>query len=167
MRNCYKNVYETVFSYWLEESGLDFEYIPQSGKTSLKRFDFLVSFPDFFAAVELKGRTVRTRRKITCSSFQNWITSADRDFISKAKQEGFVPLFVFAYRLDNPFCQCEYDIDYTLSEDRFIFRAVEAEKYLQNARVRSPRWNTICLSSMAFQELAIPAAELLNRKTIT
>ncbi|ARN55977.1 HYExAFE family protein [Sedimentisphaera salicampi] len=167
MEDRYKNIYESVFSYWLKEKGLCFEYIPQAGKTSLKRFDFLVSFPDFSAAVELKGRTVRTRTNITCSSFQNWITSGDSDFISKAKNEGFLPLFVFAYRLDNPYCMCEYDIDYTLGEDRFIFRAVEAERYLKNAKLRSPKWHTICLSSKIFEKLSVPAASLLKRKIFT
>lgn len=158
----YSNIYETVFSYWLEENAIKFKYISQSGRCSSKRFDFLVEFPSGIFAAEVKGRILHTSTKITPSTFQNWITADDINSLINAENHSLQGLIVFIYRFDNPYFDVEDELIYELGNDKFLLRAIRLCDYVSSYQKRSEKWNTVNICSVNFEKFSFNISKLLE-----
>lgn len=124
---------------------------------TLKAFDFvLYGTPNLL--VELKGRRLPTGS----TRLENWVTDDDVDSLRRWAAlfgPGYVACFVFIYE-----CAGEPPMDPSpLFEDCWIYkdrwyalRAIGAEAYALNMRVRSARWRTVCLAKADFDRASGP-----------
>ena len=66
-------------------------------------------------------------------------------------------MLVFVYHI-LPVVSLPDDVEdlWTWRGRRYLMRAVWAEEYRQHMRVRSPKWETVCLPGAVFRELVQP-----------
>ncbi|MGE4285810.1 MAG: HYExAFE family protein [Phycisphaerae bacterium] len=159
----YQNIYEKTFAYALDELNIPCEYLTQSGKTAIKRFDFLIKGPRKTFAIEVKGRLLHTARDLSDSSFQNWITVKDADSLMFINENCCPALLCFVYRLENPYYVIDDDCPtYLCENERFLFKIVRIGDYVRNARRRSKKWETLNIAANRFKEISFELDELLS-----
>ena len=130
----------------------------------VKGFDYLVQAgPDQAWLVEIKGRSFPTS---TGGLWENWVTQDDLASLLQWQQHFgacAAGLLVFAYRCTNdavmpgrPWTPLRVDAT------RFGFVAVEVQRYMQAAKLRSKKWRTFSLPRASFLKLVRPLEAFLT-----
>ncbi len=161
------NPYEAAFEAYLQAQRLCYVAVHEGRRTFLgnsrvKNLDFIVHGEGGLGLlVDIKGRRYpggppgKPRRV-----WESWATEDDVDGLARWAEifgQGYCGLFVFAYRLA---ADVEPALDlgdlWEYRGERFLLRAVTVDDYRDRQRVRSPRWNTVALSSEDFKATARP-----------
>lgn len=168
------NHYESAFEAYLRQRRLGYLAIDEARRSlfddggPVKSLDFVVYGPgDVRFLVDVKGRrypggpSARPRRV-----WENWVTADDLAGLERWRRRfgsGYRGLFVFAYHL-RPGVRLPADTPdlWAWHERTYLLRAVPADLYRQQMRVRSPRWGTVCLPREAFRELVRPVSTFLH-----
>jgi hypothetical protein len=161
------NHYEAAFEAYLRWQRLGHVAVDETrrsqfGDVRVKSLDFIVyGNGGARLLVDVKGRrfpsggTGRPRRVWEC-----WCT---RDDIGGLEQwaelfgPGYRGLLVFAYQLlaDVPLPEGAADL-WTWRGRRYLFLAIAADDYRAQMRVRSPKWQTVWLSTGVYRDLVRP-----------
>jgi hypothetical protein len=161
------NHYEAAFEGYLQWHRLCYVAVDETrraflGEERVKNLDFIVHGDGGARLlVDVKGRRYpsgppeRPRRV-----WESWSTREDVDGLERWAGmfgPGYLGLLVFSYHL-GPEVELPPDtVDlFTFRGRRYLFRAVEVSAYRRHMRVRSPKWDTVNLSSAAFRELVRP-----------
>ncbi len=136
-----------------------------NSKIKLKNFDLIVPGEKKHLLVEIKGRKASGKKKLR---FENWVTSEDISALLKWKElfgEDFESVFCFVYRLepDSPPAKVAFS-EYSDNNFRFAFLGFKLEDYIQNAKLRSVKWNTFSLISKDFLKFAHPFGNFLPER---
>jgi len=161
------NHYEAAFEAYLQWHRLCYVAVDETRRSRLgdlrvKNLDFIVHGTGGLGLlVDIKGRRYpggppgKPRRV-----WESWATLDDVDGLARWEQifgQGYCGLFVFAYRLAADVAPPQDLGDlWEFRGQRFLLRAVTVDDYRDRQRVRSPRWNTVALSSVDFQATARP-----------
>lgn len=161
------NHYEAAFEEYLRERRLGYVAVDETRRSLLddgpiKSLDFIVYGPwGARLLVDVKGRrfpggTDEKPRRV----WENWSTEDDiAGLLLWARRfgPGYRGLLVFAYEIMPSVALPANTPDLWEWDGRtYLFRAVAAEAYRRQMRVRSPRWGTVCLPNEAFRELVQP-----------
>ncbi len=163
--------YEAAFEEYLRQRRLPYVAVDEAKRSlvaqgSLKSFDFVVYSPKSGGGranllVDVKGRSLRDPEKHR--GFESWVTQADvTDLLRWAALFGpdFEPILCFAYHVPAPlFPGLGSQQTFTHAESGYLFMGIDLREYQQRMRVRSPRWQTVCLSADDFRSLARPFAD--------
>ena len=161
--------YEVAFEDYLQTHQIPYVAVDEAKRAAfrdakLKSFDFIVySSRGTNWLVDIKGRRWATRAGSRRPAWENWVTQADLDGLQQWQEvfgHGFGGLLVFAYRLDaagDP----PPEVVHGFREARYVFAAVGLDDYQVNARVRSPKWWTVCMAVREFAQRVRPIAEWL------
>jgi hypothetical protein len=161
------NHYEAAFEAYLQWHHLCYVAVDETrraqlGETRVKNLDFIVyGQTGARLLVDVKGRRFptgspgRERRVWEC-----WSTQDDADGLARWTElfgPGYQALFVFVYQL-MPQASVPEEADdlWTWRGRRYLLRAVPAEDYRAQMRIRSPRWGTVTLPGKTFRNLARP-----------
>jgi hypothetical protein len=163
--------YENALKSWLREQNISFLTVDEHkrrtfGTANVKSFD-LVICPDAEAPViaEIKGRKFRGTTLMGKKGLDSWVTAADIEGLSRWTclfGDNLLALIIFAYRLEN------YDVDpdghviYPYENNRYVFFAVTLSDYRENMKIRSPKWQTHCLSACNFRKIARPLEQIFK-----
>jgi hypothetical protein len=167
------NHYEAAFEAYLQWHRLCYVAVDETrrsmlGDVPVKSLDFIVySAEGARLLVDVKGRRFPSgpdhhqRRVWEC-----WSTSDDIIGLTQWARlfgEGYQGLLVFSYHV-LPTEKLSDDVTdiWTWRGRRYLLRAIAAEDYRQNMRVRSPKWDTVFLPGAVFRELARPFHEFLQ-----
>lgn len=159
--------YELAFRDFLHHRQIPHVSVDEARKAvfrdaKLKSFDFIVySNRDVNWLVEVKGRRFAARRSGQRPSWQNWVTRDDLDGLEQWEKvfgDGFAALLVFAYWIDDDAAPPD-EILFQFRERRYVFAVVPVRDYVQQARVRSPKWGTVNVPTKEFARYIRPAAE--------
>jgi hypothetical protein len=161
------NPYEAAFEAYLKTQGLCYVAVDESrrsvlGDTPVKNLDFIVHGAcGSRLLVDVKGRQFPggppERPRYV---WENWSTQEDVSGLCRWT-ELFGPeataVFVFMYRL-LPTVSVPADSQdlWPWRGNHYLLRAVAVEEYLENMRVRSPKWGTVGVPSGVFRALARP-----------
>lgn len=165
------NHYEAAFAAWLQSRRLPHVGVCEQqrswvGAQRRKSLDFIVPTTTGSWLVDVKGRrwpsgpADRPKR-----SWENWATRADVvDALTWAGCFGphSQPLFVFAFWLHTdaePPAGC--GTWWRWQERQYLLRGVPVALYAAHMRLRSPKWDTVCLPAAVFARLARPLHEFL------
>jgi hypothetical protein len=159
--------YEAAFEEYLRQRRLPYVAVDEAKRSlvaagSLKSFDFVV-YPGSSAnlLVDVKGRSLRDPAKHR--GFECWVTQADvNDLLRWATLFGpdFSPLLCFAYHVPAPLFPGLTSADtFAHANSGYLFMGIDLREYQQHMRIRSPRWQTVCLSAEDFRSLARPFAD--------
>jgi len=160
------NHYEAAFEAYLQwhrlcHVAVDETRRSQLGDLRVKSLDFIVyGNTGARLLVDVKGRRFpsggsRPRRVWEC-----WCTQDDIRGLEKWCElfgSGYRGLLVFAYQLlpDAPLPDDGGDL-WTWRGRRYLLRAIAADDYREHMRVRSPKWQTVWLSTPVYRELVRP-----------
>jgi hypothetical protein len=161
------NHYEAAFEAYLQWHRLCYVAVDETrraflGEERVKNLDFIVHGDGGARLlVDVKGRRYpsgpaeRPRRV-----WESWSTREDVDGLERWTRlfgPGYLGLLVFSYHLGPDVALPDDTVDlFTFRGRRYLFRAVEISAYRRHIRVRSPKWDTVDLSSAAFRELVRP-----------
>lgn len=161
------NLYESAFEGYLQWHRLCYVAVDETrrsfmGDNFVKNLDFIVYGEcGSRLLIDVKGRRFpvgsvdKPRRVWEC-----WADQEDVDGLLRWQEKfgaDFCGLLVFVYQLPE-----EEDVSavagdrWTWLGKRFLLRAVTVDDYQRHMRVRSPRWQTVCLPGARFRELAQP-----------
>lgn len=167
------NHYEAAFAGYLQWHRLCHIAVDETrrsflGEQSIKSLDFVVYGQDGTGfLVDVKGRrypggTPERPRRV----WESWSTREDVIGLKRWCEvfgPRYVGLLVFAYHVQPGCPDLPDDADlWTWHERRYVLRAVEVTEYARAMRVRSPRWDTVCLPVAAMHRLARPLYEFLG-----
>lgn len=159
--------YELAFREYLQTRQVPYVSVDEARKAvfrdaQLKSFDFIVySSRDVNWLVEVKGRRWAARKPGGKPSWQNWVTRDDLDGLEQWEGvfgQGFAALLVFAYWIDAE-VEPPAELVFPFRDRRYIFTVVPVRDYIQQARVRSPKWGTVNLPTAEFARFVRPAAD--------
>ena len=125
----------------------------------VKSFDFLVYPPGERGwLVDVKGRKFPYEGQGGRRFWENWVTRDDLDGLSlwaSVFGADFEPVFVFAYWIldEDKVPQTKQHI---FRGQAYVFFKIPISVYIEEARRRSPKWDTLDLPSRKFRELATP-----------
>ena len=162
--------YEKAFEQLVRERQLPYVAVDEAKRAAfrdakLKSFDFIVYAPAGTNwLVDVKGRRWTARGKQRKPAWENWATQADLDGLQQWQRVfgvGFRALLVFAYALDSDAASAPAELVHTYRDRRYIFTGLPVDTYVENARMRSPKWGTVSLPTAVFAEHVRPLAELL------
>lgn len=161
------NPYEAAFENYLQQRGLCYVAIDETrrallGETPIKNLDFIVLGANGGRLLlDIKGRrfpggTASKPRYV----WENWATHEDLDGLQNWRAvfgPNYLAMLVFLYRI-GPNVELPADCAdlWTFRDQQFLLRAVAVDDYLQNSRVRSPKWGTVALPTETFRKLARP-----------
>jgi hypothetical protein len=161
------NHYEAAFEAYLQWHRHCYVAIDESrrsllGSERIKSLDFIVHGEGGTRLlVDVKGRrfpggTVERPRHV----WECWSTREDIDGLERWAGQfglGYRGVLVFAYHIQ-PTVQLPEDTEdlWTWRGRRYLFRAVAADDYREQMRVRSPRWGTVTLPNAVFRNLVRP-----------
>jgi hypothetical protein len=171
--------YEEVFQVWLDDNLLRHIAVDQCkrkifARGNIKSFDFLV-YPNpagsdvNLVMAEVKGRKFTGTSLAGKKNFQSWVTMDDvRGLVSW--QEIFAcdqnshcrAAFVFVYKFEQVDVEDDGQDVYRYGDNNYLIYAVELTEYQDRMKVRSPKWQTVCLSAKDFRCVATPAAEFFG-----
>lgn len=170
------NHYETAFAEYLHWHRVCHVAVDESrrsylGEQSIKSLDFIVYSSDGTGLlVDVKGRrfpggTAERPRRV----WENWSTREDIIGLqqwSSVFGPRHVGLLVFMYHLQEHCPPLAGDEDlWTWHDRRYVLRAVSVADYARCMRVRSPRWDTVCLATTDMARLARPFYHFLGKRT--
>jgi hypothetical protein len=160
------NHYEAAFEAYLQWHRICYVAVDETRRSMMreeriKSLDFIV-YGDQGARllVDVKGRRFPSGTKHPRRVWENWSTQDDIDGLERWAAlfgPGYQGLLVFAYEL-LPGVEMPEDTDdlWTWRGRRYLMRAVLASEYRLHMHVRSPRWETVHVSSAIFRELVRP-----------
>jgi len=157
--------YEAAFEDYVRSRG--WPYVPVDeqrkaifGGARIKSFDFLVyRSPGEGWLVDVKGRKFPYTLAGGRRYWENWVTREDIDDLYKWKGvfgDGFEPVFVFAYWLSGVDIREPGSEIHTFKDELYAFLWVSVNEYERRARMRSPRWDTVAMSTRDFREIVQP-----------
>lgn len=169
------NHYESAVAAYLRERHWCFIAVDESRRSAVG--DYLVKSPDFLVygvegvrlLVDVKGRrfpggTPAKPRRV----WENWATRADVEGLDRWARRcgpGYVGMLLFAYCLADYVHLPEETPDLVEHDGRrYLLRAVTTADYRRLMRVRSPKWDTVCLPGPAFRTLVRPLATFLQSR---
>lgn len=161
------NHYEAAFEAFLRTHGVPYVAVDETRRAllaedSLKSLDFIVSPPGGERwLVDVKGR--RFPSGDGKHYWKNWSTQDDLRSLGQWQQlfgEGFRSLFVFAFDVVGPRAPLPPEQLFAFREHVYGFVGVAWDDYLAQARMISPKWETLAMSSRAFRGAARPVLEL-------
>ena len=156
--------YEAAFEHFLQTAQVPYVAVDEAKRAAfrdakLKSFDFIVySARQTNWLVDIKGRRWMARAPGRRPAWENWVTQADMDGLTQWEEvfgRDFRGLLVFAYWLDGG-SEPPPDILHTFRGERYVFAGVPLGAYQEHARLRSPKWGTVNVSTGAFAELVQP-----------
>jgi hypothetical protein len=161
------NHYEAAFEAYLQERRLCYVAVDETrramlGDLSVKNLDFIVyGESGSRLLVDVKGRRFpsgpehRLRRVWECWSTQDDVNGLEQ--WTHLFGPGYQALFVFMYHV-LPIVTLPDDTEdlWTWRGRRYLLRAVLAEAYREQMRVRSPKWGTVGLPGAVYRELVQP-----------
>lgn len=161
------NHYEAAFEAYLQWHRLCYVGVDETrrslfGDLRLKSLDFIVyGHNQARLLIDVKGRRFpggskgRPRRV-----WENWSTQDDLDGLfhwAGLFGPGYQGVLVFVYLVEPEVLLSDDTADlWTWRGRRYLLRAVAADAYRAHARVRSPKWGTVCLPGATFRELVRP-----------
>jgi len=161
------NHYEAAFEGYVQWHRLCYVAVDETrrafvGEERVKNLDFIVHGEGGARLlVDVKGRRypsgppARPRRV-----WESWSTREDVDGLERWARlfgPGYLGLLVFSYNLGPEVELPDDTVDlFTFRGRRYLFRAVEVSAYRRHMRVRSPKWDTVNLSSAVFRDLVRP-----------
>ena len=130
-----------------------------------KSFDLLL-YPEVGEniLVDVKGRKWPYRSQGTKHYWENWVTADDLEGLRKWEEvfgPGFRAAFVFCYWLTEPETLPVESGVHIFDGEKYGFLLVWLSDYMDNMRVRSPRWRTVSMGTKRFRELAEPLEDVL------
>ena len=130
-----------------------------------KSFDLLL-YPEVGenVLVDVKGRKWPYHSGGTKRYWENWVTAEDLEGLRKWEEvfgPGFRAAFVFCYLLTEPGNLPVESGVHIFDGEKYGFLLVWLSDYMDNMRVRSPRWRTVSVGTKRFRELAAPLEEIL------
>jgi hypothetical protein len=171
----HRNVhYEAAFEDYLRSKGWPYVAVDETRKAifaaaSIKSFDFLVySAEGPNLLVDVKGRkfpdSLPGRRRGHTKAWENWITRGDVEGLRQWEGvfgEGFVAAIVHAYWLQGAPSRAPFDDVHLFRERHYAFVAMRLGDYVEHARPRSRKWETLSIPSAEFASAARDIGELL------
>lgn len=155
--------YEAAFEDYARSKGWPYIPIDEQRKAifsgaRIKSFDFLVYPPDRKPwLVDIKGRKFPYDTKRGKRYWENWVTREDVDGLRawhKVFGDQYEPVLIFAYWLVG-LHQKQPTLDiHVFRNEYYAFIPVSATDYERHARLRSPKWNTISVSTRLLKKLA-------------
>lgn len=163
------NIYEAAFEQFLRDRCVPYVAVDESKRSlladaSLKNLDYVVSATGGGTwLVDVKGRRFPSGEQK--QYWRNWSTCDD--LRSLAQWEGlFGPrsqaLFVFAYKVVGQRAPLPAESLYAYRGVLFGFVGIRLAEYVPHARLISPKWQTVALSTRRFRQLAEPFERFLN-----
>jgi hypothetical protein len=177
--------YEAAFEDYLRARGVPYVVADQTHRailadSKIKSFDFLVyGAGGVNLLIDVKGRRARSAGPGRAPALQNWVTRGDIDGLSRWQEvfgPGFRAVLMFAFWLGgepalpadgtDPAAATPADKSEARSTHRFRgaiyrFRGVRLDDYVRGMRVRSPKWETVCLPAGFFRDYSRPADDFL------
>jgi hypothetical protein len=166
--------YEAAFEDYLRSRGLPYVAVDEAkkaifGRISLKSFDFVVySEQGANLLVDVKGRkfpdSIPGRKRGGSKAWENWITRDDVEGLVEWQGVfggGFRAMLVFAYWLQGPPQRSPFTDVHFFREHHYAFAAIPLEQYVQLAKPRSRKWQTLGVSAAAFSSAASDVASFL------
>ena len=153
--------YEAAFEAYLRTRGNPYVAVDEAKKAlfanaKLKSFDFVVyskNGPNLL--IDVKGRQRRDGK--SRRSFESWTTQRDVEDLLQWEQvfgDGFRAIFAFVYWIETPLTPEPGMFEH---RDRwYLLMGVDLEEYRNHMRRRSPKWETVALSTEDFRQLARP-----------
>lgn len=154
------NHYDAAFEDFLRSTGRPFVAIDESRRAqladvSLKSMDFIVDGGECRLLIDVKGRRFPTSGR-SGSRWECWTDQDDvRSLIRWEEVFGpkFRAAFVFAYELMDPIWYEFHPQRWVYGGRSYSFYAVWVQEYSRSMRVRSPRWQTVCLRKPDYAQL--------------
>jgi hypothetical protein len=99
---------------------------------------------------------------------QTWVTGEDIEGLLEwrqavAQQQTCQAGFVFAYRLTQVDVESDGLSVFEFEGQRYVFVLIELDRYRNNMKRRSPRWNTVYLPARQFRSAAVPLSNCMDR----
>ena len=154
--------YEAAFEEFLRQRGIPYVAVDEAKKAlfanaKLKSFDFVVyskTGPNLL--IDVKGRQQRSNGS-TRRTFESWTTERDVEDLRQWEQvfgDGFKAILTFIYWIDAPLAPEAGMFEH---RDRWYWlMGIDLAEYRDHMRRRSAKWETVCLSSEVFRQLARP-----------
>ena len=165
------NHYEKAFADWLIDSRVPYIAVDEKkrsafGNADIKSFDYIL-YPDHQHPViaEIKGRKYKGSNLTKLTGLQTWVTRADLEGLARWQQlmgTSYRAAFIFAYHVESPDVDLDGRAFYEYRDRRYLFFAVALDEYLRYMKLRSPSWQTVCLSAENFRRCAVQVQQLLR-----
>jgi hypothetical protein len=164
------NHYEAAFEEYLRDRRLPYVAVDEgrralSADGSLKSLDFIVSPPGARSwLVDVKGRRFPTG-ETNKSYWKNWSPRDDLRSLAIWQQhfgEAFEPLLVFAYHLVADRSPVAPERLFYFRREAYAFIGVRLMDYAAAARLLSPSWDTVYMSTSGFRSSAVECDELFG-----
>ena len=162
--------YEAAFESYLRARGWPYVLVDEAKKSvfanvSIKSFDFLVySSTQPNMLVDVKGRKFPARSTRSARRWENWITREDVESLLEWENifgPEFVAVLVFAYWLQGPPEHAPFEDVHFHRQRHYAFAAMRLRDYVEAARPRSPKWQTVSMASGQFARRAADVGALL------
>jgi hypothetical protein len=170
--------YEQAFEHYLRANRIPYVAVDEAKKallpaedamSTIKSFDFVVYGPEGRnLLLDVKGRKLAARpRKVggtgACGAggrrLENWVTREDVEGLERWGRlfgPGFEPAFVFMY-----WCECQppdalFEEIFEFAGRWYALRETTLADYRREMQRRSPRWDTLCVPTAAFNRISRP-----------
>jgi hypothetical protein len=163
------NLYEAAFEQFLRDRRVPYVAVDESKRSllsdeTLKSLDFMVAAPGGGTwLVDVKGRRFPSGQQK--QYWRNWSTRDDLRSLAQWEQL-FGPrsqaLFVFAYKIVGRRAPLPAELLYPFRGALLGFVGIRLCEYVPHARLISPKWQTVGLSTRRFRELAEPFENFLQ-----
>jgi hypothetical protein len=159
------NHYEAAFEDFLRSRGVAYLPVDEQKKAifagaRIKSFDFVVHAPGGSPwLVDVKGRKFPYIGSHGSRYWENWVTQDDLTGLrhwQEAFGQRFEPVLVFVYWLLGGTGREPSSDIHAYRNRYYAFLAVNATEYADHARMRSPKWQTLSLSTRLFRKIAHP-----------
>lgn len=163
------NHYDAAFEEYLRQARIPYVVVNEAKRAcldeiSLKSLDFVVCSPTMGnLLVDVKGRRSPQPGEKSGRRWENWATADDLESLARwetAFGPGYRALLVFAYWLPDAAPRDDLPVMLTFRGRQYGFYGVWAREYQQAMKVRSPKWETVWLTSNWFRELRFPLESL-------
>lgn len=155
--------YEAAYEDYIRSRGWPYIPVDEQKKAifsgaRIKSFDFLVYPPDRKPwLVDVKGRKFPYDTKSGKRYWENWVTKEDISGLRSWHTvfgDTFEPVLMFAYWLVGTSARIPSLDIHVYRNEHYAFIPISAIDYEEHARLRSPKWNTISVSTRTLQSLA-------------
>jgi hypothetical protein len=161
------NHYEAAFEAWLQHHQLCYVAVDETRRSVIddrpvKSLDFIVHGPySARLVIDVKGRRFPygppgKRRRV----WESWSSQEDVECLVRWAARfgpGYQGLLVFAYDLLPEVTMPDDTEDlFEWHGRRYLLRAVDIDDYRRHMRVRSPKWDTVCIPCAIFRDLVQP-----------
>jgi hypothetical protein len=163
------NLYEAAFEQFLRDRRMPYVAVDEAKRSmlpdaTLKSLDFMVAAPGGGTwLVDVKGRRFPSGEQK--QYWRNWSTRDDLRSLAQW-EELFGPrsqaLFVFAYKVVGRRAPLPAELLYPFRGALLGFVGIRLCDYVPHARLISPKWQTVALSTRRFRQLAEPFETFLQ-----